>query len=80
MQMQNFLRQGSAAPCHPQNRICINFDRKGTEIVHLWFPQIHILLRKEGAAPLQPPEIIHFCKFRPKRALWLFSLQNTEFS
>ena len=26
--------------------IHINFGRKGTEIVHLWFPQIHILLPK----------------------------------
>ena len=42
---------------------CINFDRKGTEIVHLWFHQM-----KRRAAPLQPPEIIYSCKFRPKRA------------
>ena len=25
-----------------------------TEIVHLWFPQIHILLQKKGGCPLQP--------------------------
>ena len=24
--------------------MCMNFDRKGTEIVHLWFPQIQNLL------------------------------------
>ena len=35
--------------------------------MRLWFPQIHILLWKKGC-PLQPPEIIYFCKFRPKRA------------
>ena len=50
-----------------QNFLRLNFDRKETEIVHLWFPKIHILLRKEGLPPLRPPEIIYFCKFRPKR-------------
>ena len=25
-------------PCNPQNRIHINFDLKGIEIVHLWVP------------------------------------------
>ena len=34
-----FLGKGALPPCNPQNRICINFDRKETEIVHLWFPK-----------------------------------------
>ena len=44
--MQNFLKQGVLPPCNSQNHIClcINFDRKGTEIVNLWFPLIHIFL------------------------------------
>ena len=39
---------GKGAPYNPPNRIRMNFDRKGTEIVHLRFPQMHILLWKEG--------------------------------
>ena len=35
----------------PKSYKLINFDRKGTESVHLWFPKIHILLRKEGLPP-----------------------------
>ena len=66
-QIQKFLRQGCAAPLSPQNRICINFDRKGTEIVHLWFPQIHILLWKEGLPLATTRYYTYFCK-RPKRA------------
>ena len=34
-----------------QKFLRLNFDRKETEIVHLWFPKIHILLRKEGLPP-----------------------------
>ena len=30
-------------------------------------PNTHSLMKRR-AAPLQPPEIIYFCKFRPKRA------------
>ena len=41
--------------------------RKGTEIVHLWFPRNTHSLMKWIVAPSQPPEIIYFCKFRPKR-------------
>ena len=64
--IQNFLRQGGAAP--PCNHIRIHFDRKGTKIVHLWFPRNTHSLMKRRAAPSQPPEIIYFCKLRPKRA------------
>ena len=34
-----------------QNFLRLNFDRKETEIVHLWFPKIYILLRKERLPP-----------------------------
>ena len=40
--IQNFLRQGALLPCN--RHIRIYFDRKGTDIVHLWSPKIH----KEG--------------------------------
>ena len=49
--------------CNPQNRIRINFDQKGIEIVHLWLLNTHYLMKR--AVPLRPQEIIHFCKFRP---------------
>ena len=42
---------------------------KGTEIVHLWwFPKIHILQEKKACPllALRLPEIMYFCKFRPK--------------
>ena len=36
--------------------------------MHLWFPRnAHSLMKRRGY-PSQPPEIIYFCKFRPKRA------------
>ena len=46
--------------------------RKGTKIVHLWFPRNTHSLMKRRAAPSQPPEIIYFCKFRPKR-VWNYA-------
>ena len=49
----------------PKSCIRIYLKRKGTEIVHLWFPKIHILLKKR-AAPLRPPEIIYFCNLDQK--------------
>ena len=57
-QVQNFLRQRGTATLQKAGPICrpINFDRKGTEIVHL-FPKIHIPLWR--AAPLRPPKIIY---------------------
>ena len=36
--------------------------------MHLWFPRNTHSLMKRRAAPSQPPKIIYFCKFRPKRA------------
>ena len=49
---KKFLRQGGTAPLQPtKSYIRINFGSKGTEIVHLWFPKIHILLWKEGLPP-----------------------------
>ena len=48
------------------------FYRKGTEIVRLWFPKIHNLLRKEVLPPLWPLKILYFCKFIPKRA-WIYA-------
>ena len=45
------------------------FDRKGTEIVHFWFPQIHILLWKEGLP------LVTIRKIRPKRA-WNYALEK----
>ena len=46
-QIQNFPKQGGAAPCNPQIVYTYIFWQKGTEIVHLWSPKIHILLRKK---------------------------------
>ena len=80
----NFLGQG-------RNHIRKHFDRKGTEIVH--FPRNTQSLIKRTAAPNDhqklyisgghkgPPEIIYFCKFRPKKGLELCvnSLQIQNF-
>ena len=58
------LGKGALPPCPPpKSYICTNFGRKGTEIVHLWFPQIHILLWKEDRLPLATTR-----KFRPQMA------------
>ena len=35
----------------PKSYIRIHFDGKGTQIMHLWFPEIHILLKKEVLLP-----------------------------
>ena len=40
--------------------------------MHIWFPQILVLLWKRSAAPLRPPKIIYFCKFRLKR-VWNYA-------
>ena len=57
--IQNFLRQGGMQRKRTLEtqksyiswlHICMNFYRKGTEIVHLWFSKIHILLWK-GVLP-----------------------------
>ena len=71
--MQNFLRQGGFAPLQsPKSCKRIIFDRKGTWILHFWFLQILVLLWKRRAAPLRPPKIIYFCKFRLKR-VWNYA-------
>ena len=63
-----FDRQGDAAPLQaPKSYIRINFGREGTENCTFMFPKIHSF-QKRRSAPLRPPEIIYFCKFRPKRA------------
>ena len=69
LQIQNFpIGNGTLPPCKPQNRMYVQtLTEKGLEIVHLCFPKIHSL-SKRRSAPLRPPEIIYFCKFRPKRA------------
>ena len=83
-----FLGKGAPPPC---NHIRKHFDRKGTEIVH--FPRNTQSLIKRTAAPCDhqkfyisgghkgPPEIIYFCKFRPKKGLELCvnSLQIQNF-
>ena len=55
------------SPCNLENWIKV--DRKGTEIVHLWFLHIHILLWK-GALPIAATrnQMTHFCLFRLKLA------------
>ena len=76
--------QGGFAPLQsPKSCKRIIFDRKGTWILHFWFPQILVLLWKGRAAPLRllwkgraaplrPPKIIYFCKFRLKR-VWNYA-------
>ena len=79
--IQNFLiGKGAPPPC---NHIRIHFDRKGTEIVHLWFPQIHILLWKEQL-PLATNQILYISvnwdQKGPEIMHVIFSSQNTKFS
>ena len=68
--IQNFLRQGDTAPCNPQNcNVYLNYDRKGTEIVHLWFPKYTFSYEKKCCPPCDHQKSYNrFCKFRPKRA------------
>ena len=60
--IQKFLRQGGTAPLQSHT-----FWQKRDWNCAFMIPQIHILLWKEGL-PLQPPDIMYFCKLRPKRA------------
>ena len=60
-----FLDKGALQP--PKSYICINFDRKRTENCAFMVPKIHSF-KKRGSALLRPPEIVYFCKLRPKRA------------
>ena len=71
-----FLGKGAPPPCNHKRK---HFDRKGTEIVHLWLPRNTHPFIKRTAAPCDhqklyisgghkgPPEIIYFCKFKPKK-------------
>ena len=62
--IQNYLRQGGAAPLQPPHSyLLINFDRKETENVHLWFKKTYSLMKRRAAPlSLRPPKIIYFCK------------------
>ena len=64
--IHNFLMQGGTSPLQPPKSY-ISFDRKGNENYAFMFPK-NTLDFKKRSAPLRPPEIIYFCKFRPKRA------------
>ena len=58
--MQNFLRQGPSPLQHPKAYTYIHLDKKGPEIWHFQLTNRRIFLRKGSAAPLQPPNHIHF--------------------
>ena len=52
----------------PQNCICTYkfWQKRDWNCAFMVPPNTHSLM-KRSFAPLQPPEIIYFCKFRPKR-------------
>ena len=57
-----FLRQGVMPPCNPPKP----YAYKGLKLCHGSSNSHSLIKRRE--APLQPPKIIHFCKFRLKKA------------
>ena len=72
--IQNFLRQGGTSPLRPPKLyigLRINFDRKGSKIVHLW---------KEGL-PLATTRNHNISEIQSKKGLKLciFGSQNTIF-
>ena len=83
--IQNFLGQGDAVPLElPKSYIC--FTENGLKLCIYGSQNTHSHMKRR-AAPLQPPEIIYFCKFRPKRAsncaylakLCIYGSKNTHF-
>ena len=60
----------------------LNFDRKETKIVHIWFPKIHIILRKELLPPCDHQKSyisVNLEQKGPETLLCIF-MQNTKFS
>ena len=77
--IQNFLRQGGTAPLRPPKLyidLRINFDRKGTKIVHLWFRNTH-----SKGLPLATTRNHNISEIQTKKGLKLciFGSQNTIF-
>ena len=62
--IQNFLRQEGAAPLQPHT---YTFWQKRDWNCAFMVPQYTVSYEKKSC-PLQLPDIIHFCKLRPKRA------------
>ena len=82
--IQNFLRQGGTAPLRPPKLyigLCINFDRKGTKIVHLWFRNTHSFKKRRTAPCLATTRNHNSSEIQTKKGLKLciFGSQNTIF-
>ena len=63
--IQNFLKQGGAAPLQPHT---YTFWQKRDWNCAFMVPSKYTFSYEKKSCPLQPPDIIHFCKLRPKRA------------
>ena len=63
--IQNFLRQGGAAPLQPHT---YTFWQRRDWNCAFMVPSKYTFSYEKKSCPLQPLDIIHFCKLRPKRA------------
>ena len=63
--IQNFLRQGGAAPLQPHT---YTFWQKRDWNCAFMVRSKYTFSYEKKSCPLQPPDIIHFFKLRPKRA------------
>ena len=73
--MQNFLRQGGAAPLQPHT---YTFWQKRDWNCAFMVLSKYTFSYEKKSCPLQKPDIIHFCKLRPKRA-WNYAPLATTY-
>ena len=80
--IQNFLRQGGTAPLRPPKLyigLRINFDRKGTKIVHLWFRNTHSFKKRRTAPCDHQKSYISEIQTKKGLKLCIFGSQNAIF-
>ena len=69
LQIQNFPIGNGTLPLASPKIVCTyKLWQKRDWKLCIYVSQKYILLSKRRSAPLRPPEIIYFCKFRSKRA------------
>ena len=68
--IQNFLRQGCTAPLQPHTYTF--WQKRDWNCAFMHGFSKYTFSYEKKSRPLQPPAIIHFCKFRPQRA-WKYA-------
>ena len=68
--IQNFLRQGGTAPLQPHTYTF--WQKRDWNCAFMHGFSKYAFSYEKKSRPLQPPAIIHFCKFRPQRA-WKYA-------